>query len=420
MACQGDDRDGCCPTCNGKSGTGSQASQSLGWALATASTRGGSRFWRALLAAEVYQRSRRLGEHDPIDSYVADLSEFASVLGPTLDAGDLRWAPVPGEDEADGDGSKEDLSPWDLDRSAPPGSVDYSPWIGDLEDAIPPFDVPEIPGDPPPIRGPGLRCCVLEFDYPLGEVRRRPPSQDQGPAEAEAGGMGKDGKKIPMVRSTSIGIAFDVHTKYDKLTPCLCECCEFRQLVLKDEMRMEPALMATGWPPGANENGVSTETGHDGYDCLHVYYLQNADGSKTVLGKFADPNEASKVDWPPATQVEVICVGERRDFETGARGAPQRILDPVWRPNYSPDGCIMDWTDEPSRPAYWGTRFTYTFSSAGLIFDRCRNWALVAWKKLEHVERGVVKVNGEVEFADGEIYRGLDGGPMTLVKRPSR
>ncbi len=224
------------------------------------------------------------------------------------------------------------------------------------------------PGDPPyelPIDGPpsgytptspslidGKTCCILKFVYPIAPVRRiKEPTADTNSQGVPSG--------------VKIKTAFGAFALFDKNGICACECCEFRQYVIRYAGLLVEAN-GPGWALGV-------ESGHE--DC--VWITTGADGGERRRFP-GSPNNPPDLEAGETKLWGPYCPGQRH--------RPESPPGVTVEPNYTYDAlCGFVVADSPGfrQPVPNGVKFALSYAFVGVIHDTCRDWMVVDAKVLE-------------------------------------
>ena len=417
-----------CPACAAER-QGSPVPQALDFGMRMASAKeGDSKFWQVAAAADTALAVALPGSEDPAAEHVREtmrtVSEFASELGADyqiphealvgmgllLQADDEQESPVhsappparpPGLPEPHAAPAPTPLGPppppsrgSDLKAECPPPTPenDWIPWPDRTKR-------PLSGGDDGSLwAGRGLCCPEEPFHFP------KPDSAKQIPGELEGDATGQ---------AATPSFSYEVEANFDPAGEgCNCECCVFRQEVLK--------------------NHVSATTGEEGKvgytelkdavpgltvgvaDCFWIMFVEyvrvtaTSRSTKTRVVSMVGSQDAPPPALKPSDEEAASQAREgfhrtrhwyKGPFCAGGKAAwPEGVPEAGERGQYANEGCRFTWTDKPQIPIVLARpfHFTWTWQVKGAILDRCHNYEVRREKEWLVVWQGAVSKDNKV------------------------
>ena len=374
-----------CPLCSGKVSRDDPAAQALDWGVRVAEAKGGeSGFWKSAASAEVYLGfDRRMAGTQSearvtLTSFVTQGLRAISALGTPLRTGDLptRFSDETAKrDEGDGlnggngGNGDEPVVPGEEDD---PNSEPRSWWIDDedLKHDDPPGDkvLPSL----------DVTCCVIVFEYPLGEVQRL---KKWGRSKARP----REVVYWPWVGWKFQVLAIFKNTGNDPLTgkSCRCKCCQFRQNVDGSRSAQDHHSTSTGTIGGPKEEAITTrKAGEDTTEAT----LDDGSNREVRYG-VGDPlfaySQATKERSHEYTTTGPGDTEEPGPEEQAIPGLTEAIDKALLEHNMSNSGgtketrqtvCIYYMQDVPGMEAPWLRKVFYNMCFTGQIWNKCPAW----------------------------------------------
>ena len=359
-------KEGCttCPKCTGAANPHAPALADFRWGVMQA--RASERFWEAALVAHVVRggvaaRGATTADDLEVARFADRLTAEAAQLpakrtGTGIPTHDADAATAPSGSARPTHSAEQIFAPkfqfggtlgaWFSEAgaaSAGPGTApgeeqqndDVQGWWDEL-------DLPSPADDTEAIELDG-RCCVRTFQFPstLGNVRFSEPT-DEGWVPWK-GGQAKPAIEVSLEWRSKAEFIDDPENG------CFCECCEYRQYVLRNDFTVTHG----------GETGRKTTVPHQ--DCIYVVKMKNKKGQIVFRSKRFDvgkkPDGVEGVDWWGP-----YCLGHRQ---------PQGPHDPFDPKAYYPTACKWDGWDRPSHPLPYPSTFKWGVEYLGIIWDLC-------------------------------------------------
>ncbi len=202
-------------------------------------------------------------------------------------------------------------------------------------------------------------------------------------------------KKFPHCRE--ISFSFSWKAKFDPApSPCRCSCCEFRQILLKNDVTLEQQGLGSGSGSGGESwNRTYPDPGAGKEDCRWTYQIHELRPPHMPIKdatyvRFGGPDREPGPYSPPPPSTLLKgpeCYGHRR------KGADGTGPDPD--PGYpAGDDCLYSGKDTPTVIIPPKCTFTWIWKAKAFILDTCSGG--------EHEVRFLdVKVTGETDSTGG-------------------